>query len=149
MFFQNSSLLNIINKAKTQEEILKKTIINTDKAPAAIGPYSQGVEVGNFLFTSGQIPIDSETGKIPQGIEKQTEKSLLNIKAIVESAGAGMNDIIKTTVFITDMKNFSAMNEVYKSFFEDGTYPARSCIEVSRLPRDVLVEIEAVVNLKR
>lgn len=149
MFFQNSSLLNIINKAKTQEEILKKTIINTDKAPVAIGPYSQGVEVGNFLFTSGQIPIDSETGKIPQGIEKQTEKSLLNIKAIVESAGAGMNDIIKTTVFITDMNNFSAMNEVYKSFFEEGAYPARSCIEVSRLPKDVLVEIEAVVNLKR
>jgi 2-iminobutanoate/2-iminopropanoate deaminase len=128
---------------------MKKIIINTDKAPAAIGPYSQGVEVGSMLFTSGQVPIDAETGQIPQGIEKQTEKSLLNIKGIIEAAGAGMNDIIKTTVFITDMNNFSAMNEVYKSFFEEGTYPARSCVEVSRLPKDALVEIEAVVNLRR
>lgn len=128
---------------------MKKIIINTEKAPAAIGPYSQGVEVGSLLFTSGQVPIDAETGQIPQGIEKQTEKSLLNIKGIIESAGAEMNDIIKTTVFITDMNNFSAMNEVYKSFFEEGTYPARSCVEVSRLPKDALVEIEAVVNLRR
>lgn len=128
---------------------MKKIIINTDKAPAAIGPYSQGVEVGSMLFTSGQVPIDPETGQIPQGIEKQTEKSLLNIKGIIEAAGAGMNDIIKTTVFITDMNNFTAMNEVYKSFFEEGTYPARSCVEVSRLPKDALVEIEAVVNLRR
>ena len=128
---------------------MKKIIINTDKAPAAIGPYSQGVEVGSLLFTSGQVPIDSETGLIPQGIDKQTEKSLLNIKSIIEAAGAGMNDIIKTTVFITDMNNFSAMNEVYKSFFEEGTCPARSCVEVSRLPKDALVEIEAVINLRR
>ncbi len=128
---------------------MKKIIINTDKAPAAIGPYSQGVEVGSMLFTSGQVPIDAETGQIPQGIEKQTEKSLLNIKGIIEAAGAGMNDIIKTTVFITDMNNFTAMNEVYKSFFEEGTYPARSCVEVSRLPKDALVEIEAVINLRR
>lgn len=128
---------------------MKKIIINTDKAPAAIGPYSQGVEAGSLLFTSGQIPIDTETGQIPQGIDKQTEKSLLNIKAIVESAGAKMNDILKTVVFITDMNNFAAMNEVYKSFFEEGAYPARSCVEVSGLPKDVLVEIEAVVNLRR
>ena len=128
---------------------MKKIIINTDKAPAAIGPYSQGVEVGSMLFTSGQVPIDAETGQIPQGIEKQTEKSLLNIKGIIEAAGAGMNDIRKTTVFITDMNNFTAMNEVYKSFFEEGTYPARSCVEVSRLPKDALVEIEAVINLRR
>jgi 2-iminobutanoate/2-iminopropanoate deaminase len=128
---------------------MKKIIINTDKAPAAIGPYSQGVEVGSMLFTSGQVPIDAETGQIPQGIEKQTEKSLLNIQGIIEAAGAGVNDIIKTTVFITDMNNFTAMNEVYKSFFEEGTYPARSCVEVSRLPKDALVEIEAVINLRR
>ena len=128
---------------------MKKIIINTDKAPAAIGPYSQGDEVGSMLFTSGQVPIDAETGQIPQGIEKQTEQSLLNIKGIIEAAGAGMNDIIKTTVFITDMNNFTAMNEVYKSFFEEGTYPARSCVEVSRLPKDALVEIEAVINLRR
>ena len=128
---------------------MKKKIINTDKAPAAIGPYSQGVEVGSLLFASGQIPVEKETGQIPQGIEKQTEKALLNLQGIVEAAGAGMNDIIKTTVFITDMNNFAAMNEVYKSFFEEGTYPARSCVEVSRLPKDVLVEIEAVVNLRR
>jgi len=128
---------------------MKKIIINTEKAPAAIGPYSQGVEVGSLLFTSGQVPIDAATGQIPQGIEKQTEKSLLNLKGIIEAAGAGMNDILKTTVFITDMNNFAAMNEVYKSFFEEGTYPARSCVEVSRLPKDALVEIEAVVNLRR
>ena len=128
---------------------MKKIIINTDKAPAAIGPYSQGVEAGSFLFTSGQVPIDAATGQIPQGIEKQTEKSLLNIKGIIESAGAGMNDILKTTVFITDMNNFAAMNEVYKTFFEEGTYPARSCVEVSGLPKGALVEIEAVVNLRR
>jgi 2-iminobutanoate/2-iminopropanoate deaminase len=132
-----------------QEGHMKKIIINTDKSPAAIGPYSQGVEVGSFLFTSGQVPIDAGTGQIPRGIEKQTEKSLLNIKGIIEAAGSGMNDIIKTTVYITDMNNFTAMNEVYKSFFEEGIYPARSCVEVSRLPKDALVEIEAVVNLRR
>ena len=124
-----------------------KTIVSTDKAPAAIGPYSQGVKVGNLLFTSGQIPLDPATGAFPEGIQAQARQSLTNVKAILAEAGVSMDQVIKTTVFLKDMNDFAAMNEVYATFFTEGNYPARSAVEVARLPKDVLVEIEAIAQL--
>jgi len=124
-----------------------KTIVSTDKAPAAIGPYSQGVKVGNLLFTSGQIPLDPATGTFPEGIQAQARQSLSNVKAILAEAGVSMDQVIKTTVFLKDMNDFAAMNEVYATFFTEGSYPARSAVEVARLPKDVLVEIEAIAQL--
>ncbi|SET20907.1 2-iminobutanoate/2-iminopropanoate deaminase [[Clostridium] aminophilum] len=120
-----------------------KTPICTEKAPAAIGPYSQGIKAGNLIITSGQLPIDISTGTFPDGIEAQTRQSLENCKAVLEKAGASMNDVIKTTVFLSDMNHFAAMNGVYASFFE-GDCPARSAVEVARLPKDALVEIECI-----
>ena len=124
-----------------------KTIVSTDKAPAAIGPYSQGIKVGNLLFTSGQIPLDPATGTFPEGIQAQARQSLTNVKAILAEAGVSMDQVIKTTVFLKDMNDFAAMNEVYATFFTEGNYPARSAVEVARLPKDVLVEIEAIAEL--
>ena len=117
-----------------------KTMISTTQAPAAIGPYSQGVKLGDLIFTSGQLPIDPATGVMPEGTENQTRQSLLNCKAILESASAKMSDIVKTTVFLNDMNDFGAMNGVYQTFFA-GDYPCRSAVEVARLPKDALVEI--------
>lgn len=124
---------------------MDKVIIKTNKAPEAIGPYSQGVIVGDMLFTSGQIPIDVATGTMPETITDQTRIVLENIKGVVEEAGLKMDNVIKMTVFLTDMKNFKEMNDVYKSFF-DGDFPSRSCVEVSRLPKDALIEIEAIAH---
>ena len=124
-----------------------KKIIATNHAPAAIGPYSQGVQIGNLVYTSGQLPIDVASGVMPETIEEQTRCSLSNVKAILEQAGSGMSKVIKTTVFLKDMNDFAAMNEVYKSFFEEGCYPARSAVQVARLPKDALVEIEAVAEV--
>ena len=121
-----------------------KNIVSTKDAPGAIGPYSQAVCSNNMLFLSGQLPIDKETGLMPETVDKQTRQSLTNAKAIVESAGATMRDVVKTTVFLSDMNNFGKMNEVYKEFFTDN-YPARSAVEVARLPKDALVEIEMIV----
>lgn len=121
-----------------------KEIIHTDSAPAAIGPYSQAVKVGQLLFTSGQIPLDPATGAIPEGIEAQARQVLTNVKAILEAAGSGMDKVIKTTVFLADMEHFAAMNAVYAQFFTEGSYPARSAVQVARLPKDVLLEIETV-----
>jgi 2-iminobutanoate/2-iminopropanoate deaminase len=121
-----------------------KEILATKNAPGAIGPYSQGVRNGNMGFLSGQLPIDPKTGQMPDTIGKQTRQSLLNAKAIIESSGAGLDNVVKTTVFLSDMNNFSAMNEVYMEFFEKD-YPARSAVEVARLPKDALVEIEMIV----
>lgn len=124
-----------------------KEIISTDKAPKAIGPYSQAVKVGNFLFISGQIPIDPLTGKIIEGdIREQTKRVLENIKGILESVGGSLENIVKTTVFLKNMDEFSSMNEVYSSYFSKNP-PVRSTIEVSRLPRDVSIEIEAIAVL--
>ena len=122
---------------------MEKTVISTDKAPSAIGPYSQAIEVNGIIYTSGMIPIVPETGEIVSGIANQTERALLNVKGLLESVGSSMDKIIKTTVFIKDMNHFSQINEVYATFFE-GNYPARSCVEVARLPKDVLLEIEAI-----
>ena len=121
-----------------------KKIINTDKAPAAIGPYAQAVEIDNLVITSGQLPIDPATGASPEGIAEQTRQSLTNVKSILAEAGLGMDKVVKTTVFLSDMNNFGAMNEVYATFFGEGGYPARSAVEVARLPKDALVEIEVI-----
>ncbi|WP_304508610.1 RidA family protein [Anaerotignum sp.] len=121
-------------------------IVNTDKAPAAIGPYSQGIITGNLIITSGQLPLNPATGIFSEGIEKQTKQSLENVKAILEKAGSSMEDVIKTTVFLSDMNNFAAMNEVYATFFKEGSYPSRSAVEVARLPKDALVEIEVIAE---
>ena len=121
-----------------------KQIVNTDKAPAAIGPYSQAIEVNGMVFTSGQLPLNPATGAFPEGIAEQTRQSLTNVKAILEQAGLTMDSVVKTTVFLSDMNNFGAMNEVYATFFGEGGYPARSAVEVARLPKDALVEIEVI-----
>ena len=123
-----------------------KQIISTEKAPAAIGPYAQGVAAGKLIITSGQLPLDPATGAFPEGIKEQTRQSLTNVKAILEEGGADMKDVIKTTVFLSDMNNFAAMNGVYAAFFE-GACPARSAVEVARLPKDALVEIECIAVL--
>ena len=124
-----------------------KQVIHTDKAPAAIGPYSQAIQIGQLLFTSGQVPIDPETGAIVEGgIQEQARQSLNNIKAILNAAGTNMGAVVKTTVFLPDRNDFAAMNEVYAQFFQE-PYPARSAVQVARLPKDVLVEIEAIAQL--
>ncbi len=124
-----------------------KQVIHTDKAPAAIGPYSQAIQVGQMLFTSGQVPIDPETGAIVEGgIQEQARQSLNNIKAILNAAGTNMGAVVKTTVFLQNMNDFAAMNEVYAQFFQE-PYPARSAVQVGRLPKDALVEIEAIAQL--
>ena len=124
-----------------------KKEINTELAPAAIGPYAQAVAVDGLVITSGQLPIDPSTGSFPEGIAEQTRQSLTNVKAILAEAGVGMDRVIKTTVFLSDMNNFGAMNEVYATFFGEGGYPARSAVEVARLPKDAPVEIEVIAAL--
>lgn len=118
--------------------------INTEKAPAAIGPYSQAIEANGFIFASGQLPIDPATGCFPEGdIKEQTRQSLTNAKNILEAAGTDLAHVVKTTVFLSDMANFGAMNEVYAEFF-DAPYPGRSAVAVKTLPKDALVEIECI-----
>ena len=121
-----------------------KTIISTDKAPAAIGPYSQGISANGFIFTSGQLPINPATGAMPATIEEQTRQSLMNVKAILESKNSSLSKVIKTTVFLSDMNNFVAMNGVYAEIFGASEHPDRSAVQVARLPKDALVEIEVV-----
>jgi 2-iminobutanoate/2-iminopropanoate deaminase len=122
---------------------MKKTI-STSKAPAAIGPYSQGIRAGNILVISGQLPIDPESGKMPESVEEQAETSLRNIDAILGEAGFSRQDVIKTTIFLKSLGDFEKVNKVYKDFFEGCSFPARSTLEVSRLPRDAAIEIEAM-----
>ena len=116
--------------------------ICTDKAPGAIGPYSQGYEAGGFVFTSGQIPVDPVTGSIPEGITAQTEQSCRNVMAILEAAGTSFKNVVKTTCFLADMADFAEFNIVYERFFL--SKPARSCVAVKALPKGVLCEIEAI-----
>ena len=121
-----------------------KKVISTSKAPAAIGPYSQAIQVGNLVYTSGQIPVNPATGAFVEGgIKEQTRQSLLNVKAVLEEAGLTMSDVIKSTVFMADMNDFSDMNAVYAEFFTE-PYPARSAVAVRTLPQGALVEIEVV-----
>ena len=124
---------------------MKKNIIATTNAPAAIGPYSQAIDCGSLLITSGQIPIDPATGNLVEGdITAQTPQSLTNVKAILEAAGLTMDNVAKTTVFLAHMSDFAAMNAVYAEFFTEGNYPARSAVEVGALPKGALVEIETI-----
>lgn len=126
---------------------MSNKIISTEKAPAAIGPYSQAVVVGGVVYTSGQIPVNPATGGVDAAdIEGQTRQAFENLKNVLEAAGSNLAKVIKTTVFIQHMDDFVRMNEVYAGYFTGG-YPARSCVEVARLPKDVLVEIEAVATL--
>ncbi len=120
-----------------------KNIISTDKAPAAIGPYSQAIEVNGMVFTSGVIPVNPPTGEIPEGIEAQARQAIGNLIALLQEAGVTPDNVIKTTVFIKNMDDFAKINTIYSEFFTKDC-PARSCVEVARLPKDVLIEIEAV-----
>lgn len=122
-----------------------KKIISTENAPGAIGPYSQGVKIGDLVFTSGQIPLNPLTGDMPASIEEQTKQSLENVKSILEASGLAMDNIIKTTVFLTDLNDFVKMNEIYATYFT-GEKPARSAIEVSKLPKNAKIEIEAIAT---
>lgn len=123
-----------------------KKVISTPKAPAAIGPYSQAIQVGNLIYTSGQIPIDPATGQLVEGgIKEQTRQSLNNIQAILQEAGLSMASVVKTTVFMADMADFADMNSVYAEFFTE-PYPARSAVAVKTLPKNALVEIEVVAE---
>jgi 2-iminobutanoate/2-iminopropanoate deaminase len=124
-----------------------KKVINTAKAPAAIGPYSQAIQVGNLVYTSGQIPIDPATGAFAEGgIREQTRQSLTNVKAILEEVGLTMGSVVKTTVFMADMGDFAEMNAVYAEFFQE-PYPARSAVAVKTLPKGALVEIEVIAEV--
>lgn len=120
-----------------------KERILTDKAPGAIGPYSQGMKVGDLIFFSGQIPLDPKTGEMPAGIEAQTKQSLENVKGLLESQGLSFADVVKTTVYLDSMDDFGTMNDIYATYFVE-PYPARSSVEVAKLPKGALVEVEVI-----
>ena len=123
-----------------------KKEISTEKAPSAIGPYSQAVEVGNMIFTSGMIPINPATGELVDGtVEEQAEQAISNLKNLLEAAGSSMDRVVKTMVFIRDMEDFAKINEIYAKYFTE-PYPARSCVQAARLPKDVAIEIEAIAE---
>ena len=124
---------------------MDKEILSTNKAPAAIGPYSQGIAAGSFVFVSGQLPICAATGEMPEDIKAQAEMSLLNVKAVLEAAGSSLDKVVKTTCFLADMNDFAQFNAVYAKYFLNK--PARSCVAVKTLPKNVLCEIEAIAEL--
>ena len=118
-------------------------VISTDKAPSAIGPYSQAIEINGMVYTSGVIPVDPATGVVAESVEEQAAQAFKNLCNLVEASGSKVENIIKTTVFIKEMNDFGKINEIYKQYFKE-PYPSRSCVEVARLPKDVLLEIEAI-----
>ena len=120
-----------------------KKVISTTNAPAAIGPYSQAIEANGFVFASGQIPVNPETGEIPEGIEAQAEQVMKNVMNLLEAAGTSVDQVVKTGVFIKNMDDFATINGIYAKYFAKDC-PARSCVEVARLPKDVLLEMEAI-----
>ncbi len=122
---------------------MSKKIIHTDKAPAAVGPYVQAIDTGNTLYASGQLGLIPETGLLPEGVEAQTRQSLANVQAVLEAAGYKKEDVVKTTVFLSDIGDFAAVNQIYAEFFGD-VRPARSCVEAANLPKGGLVEVEVV-----
>lgn len=122
---------------------MNKNVVKTDKAPQAIGPYSQAIEVNGMVYASGQIPVNPATGEIPEGVEAQAKQALTNLTNLLAEAGSSIEKVVKTTVFIKNMEDFGKINEIYAEYFT-GTYPARSCVEVARLPKDVMLEIEAI-----
>lgn len=121
-----------------------KKELKSSKAPGAIGPYSQAVKAGNFIYVSGQLPIDAKTGEMPADIKSQTRQSLENVASILAEAGATLDNVVKSTVYLSDMSLFSDMNEVYGEYFKGGIYPARACFAVKELPKKALVEVEVV-----
>ena len=125
---------------------MKKEIISTSNAPSAIGPYSQGIKIGDMIFTSGQIPVNPSTGEVVTEIKAATKQSLEKVKAILEAAGSSLEKVVKVVVFIKDMNDFAQVNEVYGEYFIENP-PARSCVEVARLPKDCVIEIEAIATL--
>ena len=128
------------------EVFMKKEIISTDKAPAAIGPYVQATKLGEMLFTSGVIPVNPATGEIPSTVEEQARQAFSSLKALVEASGSSIEKVVKTTLFIKNMDDFAKINAIYAEVFAE-PYPCRSCVEVARLPKDVLLEVEAVAHL--
>ena len=122
-------------------------VISTKNAPAAIGPYSQGLKVGNFVFVSGQIPVNPETGVMVEGIEAQAKQSLTNLQNILKEAGLSLNNVVKTTVFLSDLNDFAAVNAVYETFFA-APYPARSCVQVAGIPKGAKVEMECIAVIE-
>lgn len=125
---------------------MQKEIISTSKAPSAIGPYSQGIKIGEMVFTSGQIPVNPATGEVVTEIKAATRQSLENVKAVLDEAGSSLEKVVKVVVFIKDMNDFGQVNEVYGEYFNENP-PARSCVEVARLPKDCVIEIEAVATV--
>ena len=125
---------------------MQKEIISTSKAPSAIGPYSQGIKIGDMVFTSGQIPVNPSTGELVTEIKAATKQSLENVKAVLEEAGSSLEKVVKVVVFIKDMNDFAQVNEVYGEYFTENP-PARSCVEVARLPKDCVIEIEAIATV--
>jgi len=133
-----------INKEGNKAKLFVKETISTKNAPGAIGPYSQAVKAGNLVFCSGQIPLDPQTGKfVSEEVAEQTRQVLKNLSAVLEAAGTNLNNVVKTTVFLADMNDFTAMNEIYAEFFSDNK-PARATVQAARLPRDARVEIDCI-----
>ena len=126
---------------------MNKEVIKTNNAPGAIGPYSQGIIVGDFVYTSGQIPINPATGVMETDIKLATKQSMENVKAILEEAGTSLDNVVKTSVFLKDLNDFTAVNEVYATYFNENP-PARSCVQVAKLPKDAVIEIEAIAIIK-
>ncbi len=123
--------------------MIMKKVVQTTKAPGAIGPYSQGIDIGNMIFFSGQIPLNPETGEMPEGIEAQTKQALDNVKGLLESQGLDFSHVVKTTVFLDNMDDFNTVNSIYAQYFVE-PYPARSAVEVGRLPKGALIEVEII-----
>lgn len=124
---------------------MTKEVINTNNAPEAIGPYSQGVIVGDFVYTSGQIPINPATGVVETDIKVATKQSMENVKAILEAAGTSLENVVKTSIFLKDLNDFAIVNEIYGTYFTENP-PARSCVQVAKLPKDAVIEIEAIAT---
>ena len=124
---------------------MKREVINTKNAPGAIGPYSQGIIVGDFVYTSGQIPINPATGVVETDIKVATKQSMENVKAILEAAGTSLEKVIKTSIFLKDLNDFAVVNEIYGTYFSENP-PARSCVQVAKLPKDAVIEIEAIAT---
>ena len=119
---------------------MEKNLLHTENAPAAIGPYAQAVKAGNVIYTSGQLGIDPASGALAQGIEAQTHAALQNLREVLKAGGATLDNVVKTTVFVRDLGDFALVNKIYGGYFKEGAYPARSCVEAARLPKDALVE---------
>lgn len=125
---------------------MKREVINTKNAPGAIGPYSQGIIVGDFVYTSGQIPINPATGVMETDIKIATKQSMENVKAILEAAGTSLENVVKTSIFLKDLNDFAVVNEIYGTYFTENP-PARSCVQVAKLPKDAVIEIEAIATI--